>query len=679
MAAVAEHLEVTPTLEEARALAGDHNLVPVTHSFIEDCETPVSAFLKLRGDGPAFLLESAEQGQHVGRWSFIGWRPKRVLRWSLADGGDPYTLAARGRVRGPPGGDRRACRRSPAAPSASSASTACAPSSACREPNPDVIGLPDMALMLSDVIVAFDHLRHTVTILANAYLDDGTTSTPPTPAPSRRSARSAPGSPARCPRSSRTAPREEPVFEPNMPREAFEANVARIIEYIHAGDAYQVVPSPALVARRRPSSRSRSTAACARSTRARTCTSSTSRTSRSSARSPEPLLTVNGRHVSTRPIAGTRPRGEDDAAIAAELLADEKERAEHVMLVDLGRNDLGRVCEHGSVHVERLMEVETYCARDPHRLPGRGHAARRGRRDRRAAQRPARRHALAARRRSARWRSSTSSSRSSAAPTAARSAGSSYAGELDTCICIRTVVVKDGVAHVQAGGGTVADAKPDYEYEESRAKARGVVRAIELATQAGGVAVRVLMVDNYDSFTYNLVQYLGELGAELEVVRNDAPTVDELLEHRLRPRRRLARPVHAQRGRDQRRGHAPLPRGRRQDARRLPRPPVDRPGVRRHGRPPHPVHGKTTEITHDGEDIFAGLPDPLPVARYHSLVVDADLPDDLEADRPRRRRADGHAPPDAARDRRPVPSRVRAHARRQATAARTSWPMPNPS
>ena len=106
------------------------------------------------------------------------------------------------------------------------------------------------------------------------------------------------------------------------------------------------------------------------------------------------------------------------------------------------------------------------------------------------------------------------------------------------------------MAHIQAGGGTVADAKPDYEYEESRAKARGVVRAIELAVEAGGVAMRVLMVDNYDSFTYNLVQYLGELGADLEVVRNDVVTVDELLARGLRPRRRLARPVHAQRGRD---------------------------------------------------------------------------------------------------------------------------------
>src|SRR3954462_11687201 len=87
-------LAVTPSVEEARALAGEHNLIPVTHTFIEDCETPVSVFLKLRGAGPAFLLESAEQGQRVGRWSFIGYRPRDVLRWRLADGGAPYGLGA---------------------------------------------------------------------------------------------------------------------------------------------------------------------------------------------------------------------------------------------------------------------------------------------------------------------------------------------------------------------------------------------------------------------------------------------------------------------------------------------------------------------------------------------------------------------------------------------------------
>src|SRR5215213_8473680 len=97
MAVAAEselRLGVSPALDEVRGLAGESNLIPVTHTFIEDCETPVSAFLKLRGAGPAFLLESAEQGQRVGRWSFIGYKPRRVVRWSLADGGDPYELAA---------------------------------------------------------------------------------------------------------------------------------------------------------------------------------------------------------------------------------------------------------------------------------------------------------------------------------------------------------------------------------------------------------------------------------------------------------------------------------------------------------------------------------------------------------------------------------------------------------
>ena len=144
--------------------------------------------------------------------------------------------------------------------------------------------------------------------------------------------------------------------------------------------------------------------------------------------------------------------------------------------------------------------------------------------------------------------------------------------------------------------------------------------------------MRVLMVDNYDSFTYNLVQYLGELGADLEVVRNDVTTVDELLAQRLRPRRRLARPVHAQRGGDQRRGDAPLPGGGREDARRLPRA-TSRSGRRSAARssatsrstarrPRSPTTARTSS---------PACRSPLPVARYHSLVVDEDLPECLEA------------------------------------------------
>jgi len=479
LAAVAEHLTVTPTLQEARALAGAHNLIPVRHSFIEDCETPVSAFLKLRGDGPAFLLESAEQGQKVGRWSFIGWRPRRVLRWSLKDGGDPYAIAGQAvseHRQAPVGGLPpfaggavgffgfdcvRAVERLP-------------------EPNPDVLGLPDMALMLSDVVVAFDHLKHTVTILANAYLDDGDVESAHARAVEAiRDTRARLAGPL--PQAAPHQPQEPPRFESNMPREQFEAMVSRIVEYIHAGDAYQVVPSqrwsaPATV---EPFSIYRGLRAVNPSPYMYFLDFEDFQIVGAS---PEPLLTVSGRYVSTRPIAGTRPRGEDDAAIAAELLADEKERAEHVMLVDLGRNDLGRVSEHGSVHVERLMEVETYS----HVLHIVSQVA--------GTLRPevgaidALRSVLPAGTLSGAPKIRALEIIDELEPVKRGAYGGavgwlSYAGELDTCICIRTVVVKDGMAHIQAGGGTVADARPDYEYEESRAKARGVISAMELAVR----------------------------------------------------------------------------------------------------------------------------------------------------------------------------------------------------
>jgi anthranilate synthase component 1 len=199
--------------------------------------------------------------------------------------------------------------------------------------------------------------------------------------------------------------------------------------------------------------------------------------------SPEPLLTVSGRDVSTRPIAGTRPRGADvdeDKRIAEELLADEKERAEHVMLVDLGRNDLGRVCEYGSVEVETFMAVETYShvmhivSSVTGRLRGEVRAI------------DALRSVLPAGTLSGAPKVRAMQIIDELEPVKRGGYGGaigylSYTGDLDTCIHIRTVVVKDGIAHVQAGGGTVADAKPDYEFRESEAKARGVLQAIELA------------------------------------------------------------------------------------------------------------------------------------------------------------------------------------------------------
>jgi anthranilate synthase component 1 len=199
--------------------------------------------------------------------------------------------------------------------------------------------------------------------------------------------------------------------------------------------------------------------------------------------SPEPLLTVSGRAVSTRPIAGTRPRGADadeDARIARELLEDEKERAEHVMLVDLGRNDLGRVCEYGTVEVEEFMAVETY-SHVMHIVSSVTGELREG-----VGAIDALRSVLPAGTLSGAPKVRAMQIIDELEPVKRGGYGGaigwlSYTGDLDTCIHIRTVVVKDGVAHVQAGGGTVADAKPDYEFDESVAKARGVLKAIELA------------------------------------------------------------------------------------------------------------------------------------------------------------------------------------------------------
>jgi anthranilate synthase component I len=194
---------------------------------------------------------------------------------------------------------------------------------------------------------------------------------------------------------------------------------------------------------------------------------------------------VLGRRASTRPIAGTRPRGADaldDARIGRELLEDPKERAEHVMLVDLGRNDLGRVCEYGTVEVETFMAVETYS----HVM----HIVSSVAGDLRPEVAPvdALRSLLPAGTLSGAPKVRAMQIIDELEPVKRGGYGGavgylSYTGDLDTCIHIRTVVVTGGMAHVQAGGGTVADAKPDYEYEESVAKARGVLQAIELAVE----------------------------------------------------------------------------------------------------------------------------------------------------------------------------------------------------
>jgi anthranilate synthase component 1 len=486
MAAAVEgaQLRVEPSLDEVRELAREHNVIALRNRFIDDCETPVSAFLKLRGkqpEYPAFLLESAEQGQRVGRYSFIGLRPRRVVRWSLGDEGDPYAIAEEEVARH---------RQAPFAGMPRFAGGAVGyfgydlvrTVEPLGEPNPDELGLPDMALMLSDVLVVFDHLRHEITIIANVYADEGAEvdEAYADALATIQKARDLLAGPV--PRTELRPDRDVPSFESNMAREQFEAMVARIVEYVHAGDAFQVVPS-----QRWSGAVDADPFSIYRGLRHVNPSPYMYfldfRDFQVAGASPEPLLTVSGRRASTRPIAGTRPRAgtpEEDARIAEDLLADEKERAEHVMLVDLGRNDLGRVCEYGSVQVDSFMAVETYS----HVMHIVSNVSGTLRED--VGAMDALRSVLPAGTLSGAPKVRAMQIIDELEPVKRGGYGGaigylSYTGDLDTCIHIRTVVIKDGVAHIQAGGGTVADAKPEYEYEESVAKARGVKNAIELA------------------------------------------------------------------------------------------------------------------------------------------------------------------------------------------------------
>jgi anthranilate synthase component 1 len=482
--APAETAAGVPTLGQVRELAEGYDLVPIYETFVDDTDTPVSAFLKLRDTGPAFLLESAEQGR-VGRYSFIGVRPRRVLRWSLRDPGDPYALVEQALA-----GHRPA--PVPGLPPFAGGAVGMFAYDLIRtaeqlgEPNPDPIGAPDLALMLTDTLVVFDGLQRTITVLANVYAGDDLEASyaaalqtvadvrarlrGPMPA------RPAPGEIAS------EQPRVAPEWTSNMTREQFEGIVSRIIEYIHAGDAYQVVPSQRWSAPVPVSGFSIYRGL-------RTVNPSPYMyyldfgDFQIAGASPEPLITVKGRRLTTRPIAGTRPRGasaEEDRRLADELLADEKERAEHVMLVDLARNDIGRVCEYGSVRVEEFMVIENY-SHVMHIVSNVAGTLRHG-----VSALAALRSALPVGTLSGAPKVRAMQIIDELEPVKRGGYGGAigwvgYNGDLDTCIHIRTVVVKDGVAHVQAGGGTVADAKPDYEFRESVAKAAAVKRAIELA------------------------------------------------------------------------------------------------------------------------------------------------------------------------------------------------------
>ncbi len=479
------------TFEEFARLAREGSFVPVCKELMADLLTPVSAFLKVAEYSDyAFLLESVEGGEHVARYSFLGKDPLLVLR---ADG-DRTVLEQAGETKVSAHTIVEELRRVmgeyrspsvPGLPRFTGGAVGFLGYDAAGWFEPAVRrageGPIPAVFMVFDTILAFDHVRHRILVIANARVTPGADlqalyrfACARIDFLERELARevSTPEPPAVSPL----------VPRPNVSREEFERGVRAVQAHIAEGDIYQAVLSqrfdvetavdPFRVYRALRHINPSPYMFFVRAGRTAVAGGS-----------PEMLVRVEGDRVETHPIAGTRPRGrdeEEDARLAAELAADEKERAEHVMLVDLGRNDLGRVCEYGSVRVAQLMGIERYShvmhlvsVVEGRLAPGRD------RLDALAACFPAGTVSGAPRIRAMQIIDAIEPSRRGV-----YAGGVGYvdfAGNLDFCIAIRTVVLEEGRASVQAGAGIVADSNPAAEYEESCAKARALLQALEAA------------------------------------------------------------------------------------------------------------------------------------------------------------------------------------------------------
>jgi anthranilate synthase component 1 len=487
-------IDLVPSQREFLALAGSANVVPVSCELLADLETPISAYMKLRHLPSSFLLESVEGDAQVARFSVLGGGPRLVLE---CDGRALRVIGPHG-VTVEPDPPLAAVRRHLAAYRAE-ARPDLPPFCGgflgylgydairlwerlpARPPDDDSTqGLPVFRLALMDTVVVFDHRRHTLRIVANAFLDEGAEA-------AWRDARERIAHVLGLLRGPRPPePEAAPVeLDPrsSMTPAAYHAAVARAQEYIRAGDIYQVIlaqrfaaPIPGL-----------DPLAIYRALRVvnpspymffldiggATLVGS----------SPERLVRLEEGRIDMRPLAGTRPRGRtsaEDRALAEALTADPKERAEHVMLVDLTRNDVGRVSRYGSVRVSELMAIERYS----HVMHLVSHvegelAAKQGPWDVLQAVFP---HGTVSGAPKVRAMEIIDELEPVARGPYAGAVGYvGFDGALNTGITIRTVLARDGVAYVQAGAGIVYDSDPEQEHQECLAKARGVLAAIARA------------------------------------------------------------------------------------------------------------------------------------------------------------------------------------------------------
>ncbi|KWX04426.1 anthranilate synthase component I [Carbonactinospora thermoautotrophica] len=489
---------VTPDLDMFRKLAEDRRVIPVVRKLFADGDTPVGMYRKLAGERPGtFLLESAEHGRVWSRYSFIGVRCAATLterhgaaHWlgeppvGLPTGGDPLR-ALRESV------EALRTPRTPGLPPLTGGFVGYIGYDAVRRlerlPNlaQDDLGLPELAMMLATDLAVLDHEDGTVLLIANAINHDDQPSGVDAAyhrAVARLDAMTSDLTRPVAPNAAALDPDATPEYVSRTSRADFMAAVERAVEAIKAGEAFQVVLS------QRFEMPTRASALDVYRVLRMTNPSPYMYLLRFEGfdvvgSSPEALVKVADGRAMTHPIAGTRWRGatpEEDAALAAELLADPKERAEHIMLVDLGRNDLGRVCEPGSVEVVDFMAIERYShvmhivSTVVGRLaPGRAAF------DALTACFPAGTLSGAPKPRAMELIEELE-------PTRRGLYGGciaylDFAGDLDSAIAIRTALLRDGTAYVQAGAGVVADSDPAYEDRECRNKAAAVLRAIAVA------------------------------------------------------------------------------------------------------------------------------------------------------------------------------------------------------
>jgi anthranilate synthase component 1 len=500
----AESSPIEPSRAEFLQLARTHTLVPVVRRLTADLETPVSAFLRLAADEPeCFLLESVEGGEKVGRYTFIGVRPFRrvVARAGLLEifhgkrktilEGDIFEY-----LKHALSGHKPA--RLPGLPPFTAGAVGFFAYDVVRqieklpELAKDDLQLPDACLMFFHDVLAFDHVKHEILLIATADLSHQKAITAyanavrRVAALERRLARA-------LPKFKKAKRAGKLAIHYRTSKKSFLAAVRRTKKYIAAGDVFQAVLSQRLEVKPGADSFSIYRALrivnpspymyflrCGSMERPGGVKPNGFEILGSS---PELLVRVTGRKVEYRPIAGTRPRAtneDEDNRIAEGLLADEKERAEHVMLVDLGRNDVGRVSEFGSVRVKDFMYIERY-SHVMHLV-----SAIEGKLKAGLSAVDAFRSCFPAGTLSGAPKIRAMEIIEELEPTRRGLYGGSvlyadFSGNLDSCIAIRSMLVQDGTGYIQAGAGIVADSVPEKEYEESVNKAQAVIRASERA------------------------------------------------------------------------------------------------------------------------------------------------------------------------------------------------------